>query len=434
MSPIAQAPNSSARQPNDPQTPQASSGGGLQQLAFIAIGVAIFAFLRPDLFKTVAIFVAVLGVLIFVHEWGHFQFARWAGLKVNRFALGFPPFIFTRRYKGINYSLGALPIGGMVDIAGLGSEEEMVAEVKGQGIAPIRRPNRPRGEKQFQDVSLGWRFLTLFAGPMMNFLLAITLFIGVYSVWGLPNPSVWARVDSVMAGQPADKAGLKEGDRIVAVGGKKADELGQVSDAIRGGKAAPTTLTIVRGLDAQGKGTAQTLQIPITPVVRDINENGKPVPSIGIAFDQEAVKAFSYIKVTPVQAIQMGFVQSASISLSILDTVKRALTGKLVAQEKKSIGGPVKIAKVMNSAAGFGWPVLLHIAAMLSVNLGLLNLLPVPALDGGRILFLGYELVMRRPIDPRKESLVHLAGMAMLLSFMLFITLRDVNFFKLFGH
>jgi len=432
MSPIAQAPDASAPEPNDSQNSSAPNSGW-QQLAAVALGVVIFAFLRPELFKTIAIFVAVLGVLIFVHEWGHFQFARWAGLKVNRFALGFPPFIFTRRYKGINYSIGALPIGGMVDIAGLGSEEEMVADVKGQGVAPVRNISRPRGEKQFQDVSLGWRFLTLFAGPLMNFLLAIVLFVGVYSVWGLPNPSQRARVDSVVAGQPAAQAGLKEGDEIVAVGGKKADELDQVVKAIHGGKAVPTTLTVMRGLNADGKGKGQTLTVPITPVVRDIENNGKPVPSIGIAFDQEAIKAFTYIKVTPVQAIQMGFLQSASVSLNILDTVKRALTGKLATQEKKSIGGPVKIAKVMNSAAGFGWPVLLHIAAILSVNLGLLNLLPVPALDGGRILFLGYELVMRRPVDPRKESLVHLAGMAMLLSFMLFITLRDVNFFKLFG-
>jgi regulator of sigma E protease len=411
-----------------PPEPDEAPASGLKQLAIMALGAVIFAVLRPDLFKTVAIFIVVLGVLIFVHEWGHFQFARWAGLKVNRFALGFPPFIYTRRYKGINYSLGALPIGGMVDIAGLGSEEEMVAEVKGQSGAPVvRNTHRPRGEKQFQDVSLGWRFMTLFAGPMMNFLLAIALFIGVYSIAGFPEPVQKARVDMVTAGQPAEKAGLKEGDEIIGVGGKKADELGTVAQAIRGGKATPTTLTILR----EGK----TLTVPITPVVRDIEDNGKPVPSIGIAFDQEAIrKPIHYVKLTPVQAVEQGVLDSATISLGILDTVKRAATGKLAAQEKKAIGGPVKIAKVMNTAADLGLPILLRVAAMLSVNLGLLNLLPFPALDGGRILFLGYELIMRRPVDPRKEGLIHMAGMLMLLSFMLFITLRDVNFFKLFGH
>ena len=405
--------------PTAPETdPPAEPGNGFLQLGILVLIAVVFRIAKPDLFKTVAIFVATLGVLVFVHEWGHFQFARWAGLKVNRFALGFPPFIYTKPYKGINYSLGALPIGGMVDIAGLGSEEEMVAEVRGQGVAPVRNTSRPRGQKQFQDVNLGWRFLTLFAGPLMNFILAIVLFVGVYSIAGVPDPTQKAKVQSLMPGQPAEKAGLKEGDEIVGFAGKKADDLDSVAAAIKGGKAASTTITVLR----DGK----TLTLPITPRVRDIYNTGKPVPSIGIAFDPEAIKSFSYEKVSPGEAVRRGFLESAGISLSILDTVKRAVTGKLAPQEKKSIGGPVKIARVMNTAAGFGWPILLHIAAMLSVNLGLLNLMPFPALDGGRILFLGYELVMRRPIDSRKEGLVHMAGMVMLLAFMLFITLRDV--------
>jgi len=447
MSPIAQAPDQSAPEPNESPAPPASSGSGWQQLAFIAVGVAIFAFLRPDVFKTVAIFVAVLGVLIFVHEWGHFQFARWAGLKVNRFALGFPPFIFTRRYKGINYSLGALPIGGMVDIAGLGSEEEMVADVKSKrnvedllertnvGEAPdpsaIRRniyrdTTRPRGEKQFQDVSLGWRFLTLFAGPMMNLLLAVALFIGVYSTKGKPIPTAKALIQTVMPNSPAAKAGIKIGDQIVAVGPKNSDELGEVIDNVHANKLVPTTITVLRD--------AKRVKLPITPVLKEIG--GKLSPSIGVAFDltsDDAVRSFIYQKMTPVEAVKVGFEDSLGGALQILDFVKRAVTGRLLAAEVKAVGGPVKIAKTIRKTADFNWAVTLTTAAMLSINLGLLNLLPVPALDGGRILFLGYELVMRRPVDPRKESLVHLAGMAMLLSFMLFITLRDVNFFKLFG-
>jgi len=426
MSPIAQAPNSSPPEPNDPQPENASSGGGWQQLALIAVGVAIFAVLRPDVFKTIAIFVVVLGVLIFVHEWGHFQFARWAGLKVNRFALGFPPFIFTRRVKGINYSLGALPIGGMVDIAGLGSEEEMIADVKGQGVAPIRNTSRPRGEKQFQDVSLGWRFMTLFAGPMMNLLLAVALFIGVYSTKGKPIPTAKALIQTVMPNSPAAKAGIKIGDQIVAVGSKNSDELGKVIDDVHANKLAPTTITVLRD--------AKRVKLPITPVLKEID--GKLSPSIGVGFDvtsDDAVRSFVYQKMTPVEAVKVGFEDSLGGALQILDFIKRAVTGRLLAAEVKAVGGPIKIAKTIRKTTDFNWAVTLTTAAMLSINLGLLNLLPVPALDGGRILFLGYELVMRRPVDPRKESLVHLAGMAMLLSFMLFITLRDVNFFKLFG-
>ncbi len=412
-----------------PPEPDEAPASGLKQLAMVALGAVMFAVLRPDLFKTVAIFVVVLGVLIFVHEWGHFQFARWAGLKVNRFALGFPPFIYTRRYKGINYSIGALPIGGMVDIAGLGSEEEMVAEVKGQGMAPVKDTHRPRGEKQFQDVSLGWRFLTLFAGPLMNLLLATALFIGVYSTVGKPLATAKALISSVTPNSPAAKAGVQVKDQIIAVGSKKADELGRVIDNVHDNKLAPTTLTVMRG--------TKRLILPITPELKDIEKNGKPVPSIGVGFDitsDDAVRSFEYKKMTPGEAVRVGFSDSVAGALQILDFVKRALTAQLMPEEIKNIGGPVKIAKTIRKTADFNWAVTLTTAAMLSINLGLLNLLPLPALDGGRILFLGYELIMRRPVDPRKEGLIHAAGMVMLLSFMLFITLRDVNFFKLFGH
>lgn len=404
--------------PDAPEIEAAERSNGFLQLALIVAAAAIFAHFQPALFKTIAIFVATLGVLVFVHEWGHFQFARWAGLKVNRFALGFPPFIFNTRYKGINYSLGALPIGGMVDIAGLGSEEEMVAEVRGQGVAPVRNTNRPYGQKQFQDVNLGWRFMTLFAGPLMNFLLAIVLFVSVYSIAGNPDAIFKAQVDSLSPDMPAIQAGVKEKDQIIAVGDKKTPTLDDVSAAIQANKTAPTTLTIIRD--------SKTIKIPITPRITDINKNGHPIPSIGIAFDPEAIDHFNYQKVSPSEAVQLGFEESAGVALSILDTVKKALTGQLSSSEKKAVGGPVKIAKVMNTASDFGWPVLFRVAAMLSVNLGLLNLMPFPALDGGRILFLGYELVMRRPVDPRKEGLVHAAGMVVLLAFMLFITLRDV--------
>lgn len=407
-----------APEPDSPEAAERSSG--LKELAIVAAAALVFAIFKPDLAKTVAIFVATLGVLVLVHEWGHFQFARWAGLKVNRFALGFPPFIYTKRYKGIDYSLGALPIGGMVDIAGLGSEEEMVAEVRGQGKSVVRNTMRVRGEKQFQDVSLGWRFLTLFAGPLMNFILAIALFIGVYSIAGFPNPSWNAVVDTVTAGQPAAQAGLKPGDQILSVGSQKAIDQEKTREIIIGAGAKSTTITVLR----DGK----EVTLPITPRLRDIYGTGKPVPSIGISFseDEKYIKSFNYIKLTPTQAIMQGFHDSVEISKGILGTAGRAVTGKLAPEEKKNIGGPVKIARVMNQAADFGWPVLFKVAAMLSVNLGLLNLLPFPALDGGRILFLGYELIMRRPVDPRKEGLIHAAGMVMLLAFMLFITLRDV--------
>lgn len=411
------------------QSVQTSRSSRLASLAQIVLGVAAVAFLAlrfPTTARTAVVFILILGVLVFVHEWGHYQFARWAGMKVNRFALGFPPFIYTKKRNGINYSIGALPIGGMVDIAGLGSEEEMVGTVAGAAATPTRDTARPYGQKQFQDASLGWRFLTLFAGPLMNFLFAIVMFVGVYSLVGVPDATLKARIDTVLAGAPAEKAGLKAGDEIVAIGAKKTSDPEAVSAAIQGVGARKTTITVQRD--------GQNLKLPLTPVIKDINEDGKPVPSIGIAFDLNAIRAFSFQRVDPVLAVKLGFLESAGISLQILDTIKRALTRQLRPQEVKSIGGPVKIAQTVGQAAQYGPAVLLRFAAMLSVNLGLMNLLPLPALDGGRIMFLGYELVARRPFNPKWEGLVHAAGMVMLLAFMLFITLRDVNAGALLQH
>ena len=407
-------PESPSQPPVDPRAKLANYA----QIAIFALIAAIIAVRYPTVARNIVAFIITLGVLVFVHEWGHFQFARWFGMKVNRFALGFPPFIYTKRKNGIDYSIGALPIGGMVDIAGLGSEEEMVNTARGTSETPTRDTHRPFGQRQFQDGSLFARFMVLFAGPLMNFLFATIVFIGVFTTVGRPVAELRAQVASVNAGLPAAKAGLKAGDRIVAVDGKRAENPDLVAQTLQKNGLKTTTLSIERA--------GKTLQIPITPVLRDLNRNGKKVPSIGIAFDQSAVGRFSYEKLDPISAIKEGGIQSMGISIRILDTIKRALGANLEKEEVEGIGGPVKIAQTVGQFSEFGWPIALQTAGILSVNLGLLNLLPFPALDGGRILFLGYELVMRRPVNPRLEGVVHATGMVMLLAFMLFITWRDI--------
>ena len=434
---------------NESPTPETSQKRDYSNLTWIAVAIAavVFVFRYPSAAYTIVVFAITLGVLVFVHEWGHFQFARWAGMKVNRFGIGFPPWIYTRRHKGIDYSIGALPIGGMVDIAGLGSEEDMVAGAKGDGEAlnvRASRPEMPRGEREFQDAGLGWRFWTLFAGPLMNFIFAIVVFIGVFTFLGLPdvaNPKVMPVVQSVQSGSPADKAGIDNGDKILGVNGHHVIGGWQISEMINDsaehfsqarvkssgiginaradyGKAPvrPLILSIERG--------GRTIQKTVTPVYHSVD--GAQALIVGVELTANMNMNMTFKRVGIKTAVISGFSMSMGISQQILELLKRAVTFKLSAEDKQGVGGPVKIAQQAGQTAKQGFGQLLIFAGMLSVNLGLLNLLPIPALDGGRILFVIYEKIMRHPVDPQKENLMHLAGMALLLAFMVFITLRDV--------
>lgn len=385
-------------------------------------GIVAFAVWKPALAQQIGVFLLTLGVLVFVHEWGHYQFARWAGMKVNRFGLGFPPWVFTVRRNNIDYSLGALPIGGMVDIAGLGSEEEMVADVKGETVAnPTRgrNPNAPFGQKQFQDASLGWRFWTLFAGPLMNFLFAMTVFIGVYSLVGMPDKATGTNViEMVQPGMPAADAGLQSDDKVVAVNGVKTTSPEQITKIIRSNVDKPLQFSIERG--------GQSLSKSITPKMDELtgpDNKIEKLPLVGVIFSRHID---SYKRLSLPEAAQEGWDNATGITQQIFGLLGRVATFKLTKDDKRGVGGPIKIAQAVGASARRGWQDAVLMAAALSVNLGLLNLLPFPALDGGRILFLGYELVMRRPLDPRKEGIVHAVGMVMLFAFMIFISVRDI--------
>ncbi len=214
-----------------------------------AISIAAITYFFPQFAFKALVFIGVLSVLVFVHELGHFQLARWAGMKVNRFAVGFPPWIYTKRRDGIDYSIGALPIGGMVDIAGLGSEEEMVATAHGEMLENSTRPSKkdvPRGQRQFQDTNLGWRFLTLFAGPLMNFIFALVLYIGMFSLIGVPIVDVSTKVEAVMSDSPASKAGIQAGDKLLAVDGKRSDKTNDIAGAIQAADGKPVVITLLR--------------------------------------------------------------------------------------------------------------------------------------------------------------------------------------------
>jgi regulator of sigma E protease len=301
----------------------------------------------------------------------------------------------------------------------------MVNSAKGEVAAPRRDVSRPFGQKQYQDASLFWRFMVIFAGPLMNFIFAIVVAVGLFCFVGFPEYSraTLNQVGLTLGGSPASKAGLQSGDLIVGVNGTPTRDNEKISKVIRGSDGKPVTLQLLR----EGK----PLDAKMIPEMRDVptidGSKTEKVPAVGIVFDYDP-KTVDYQRVGIGEATQKAFIVSFNMTAQVLGLLKRAVTWQLTDVDKSSIGGPYKIAQKAGQASregGFRQSVMLAIA--LSMNLGLMNLLPLPALDGGRIMFLGYELVARRPFNPKWEGLVHAAGMLMLLTFMLFITLRDVN-------
>ena len=429
---MAQNPSETARGAeahvdDELRTPEEKRKVALTWVAVLG-AIAIFSLRRPDVAYTILMFVITLSVLVFVHEWGHYQFGRWGGMKINRFAIGFPPFIYTKRKNNIDYSIGALPIGGMVDIAGLGSEEEMVATTKGQA-SPIDAPNprKPHGQKNFQDATLGWRFMTLFAGPLMNFIFALVVFATLFSVVGVVDKYTRTTiVDVVQPYTPAFRAGLLSDDKILAINGVRSDDPDKLRELIRKSNGQEITLLVQRG--------TQQLRLPLKPQFEEeeqLDGTKERVPIIGIMFlttidSYKRVGLFVGENGFSDSALGRGVFGSIGLADAIFGLLRRAVTGQLTENDKRSVGGPVKIAQSVGHSVKKSWQEWVLLAGTLSVNLGLMNLLPVPALDGGRILFLGFELLAGRPLDARKEGLVHMAGMVVLLAFMLFITVRDV--------
>ena len=272
--------------------------------------------------------------------------------------------------------------------------------------------------------------MTLFAGPLMNFIFALLIFIAFYSLIGAPQKAVSTNVvDLVEVNTPAFRAGLQSDDKIVGVNGVKMSDPDKIGSVIRGGGAKPVNLAVQRD--------NKLLNLKLTPELDELPEGsagyvkGKKVPLIGVNWlinfsDFEKVGVFSGPKGAWDGAIGRGLQDSYFQAGQILGLLKRVVTLNMTERDKRSVGGPVKIAQAVNHSARRSWQQWISVAGALSLNLGLMNLLPIPALDGGRIMFIIYEAIARRPFDARKEGLVNAVGMALVLCFMLFMTFRDV--------
>jgi regulator of sigma E protease len=333
----------------------------------------------------------VLGVLVLVHEWGHFVAAKLFGVRVDVFSIGFGTRLWGVKRGDTDYRVSALPLGGYVRMAGDNPVEERTG-------APYEFLSRPRWQ----------RFLIAIAGPVMNILVTLMILWGIYTVKGMPyRPSM---VDNIQAGSPAERAGLKAGDTIVAMEGKPLSTWEDFIDGIHG--SAGQTIHLVVRRDGQ------ELPISITPVYMKNPESGQMTWMIG---------AWS----VPERFVRRGIVASAGDA--VLETVfeTRQIGGVLVGlfNGKVSVhdlAGPVGIVQLSGQAAKSGPLTLLELTAAISLNLGLLNLMPIPILDGGHVLMLAIEGTLGRDLSLSfKERFVQV-GLVFLLGIFAFVMYSDI--------
>ena len=343
--------------------------------------------------------VLVLGVLIFVHELGHFLVAKQAGVSVLKFSLGFGPKIagFTR--GGTEYLLSAIPLGGYVKMLGEDPKEE-VADL----------------ERSFSAKPIGWRSLIILAGPGSNFLLAIAIFWVVFMV-GVPT--LTTKVGEVMEGFPAREAGLLRGDRIVGIEGQPIEKWEELAKRIHQSPGRPVRLTVER--------EGQRFDVAVAPKAtkqKNLFGEEQEIGLLGIAPAEE----FLTERTNPITAFGRAVYKTYDLSVLILITFGKLLQGVVPA---KTIGGPLLVAQMAGEQARLGILNLLFFTALLSINLAILNLLPIPILDGGHLFFALIEAARGKPVSLKKREMAQQVGLVLLVALMIFAFYNDI--FRLLG-
>lgn len=346
---------------------------------------------------TIIAAIAVLGPLIFFHELGHFLMAKRLGIRVERFSLGFPPKMVGFTWRGTEYCISWIPFGGYVKMAGETPDKE---EVKGEPWEFLSKPIWVRG-------------LVIFAGPAANFVTAILILWGVFFFAGqqiIRDDSTV--IGSLIPGGAAEVAGLKVGDRILSVDGQEVHDFRSMADIIYQRVEEP--------LEVVWEREAERFSATITTFKDEvIGEAGEPIEvgKIGIGPEIEIVEVGFF------KAFIDGVTSSVIISYEILKFLFKLFTG---AVSLKMIGGPLTIVQVAGETARQGFLSLVTFAALLSINLSLVNILPIPVLDGGSLFFLGVEAVRRKPLSLKQRMWIQQVGMALLLLLMIVVTYNDI--------
>ncbi len=360
-------------------------------------------------------FLFVLTIVVFFHELGHFLVARWAGVKVLTFSLGFGPelFGFNDRH-GTRWKVSAIPLGGYVKFFGDDTEASTPSSELLAGMTAEERAG------SFHHKKVGPRAAIVAAGPIANFLLAIVIFTCLFF---FGKPSTTARVDKVEANSAAAAAGFQVGDVVTAINGKVIGSFTDMQRVVGINPGEQLTFNIKRG--------ETSIVLRGTPELREVKDSFGNTHKLGVLGITRATAPGDVVteRVDPASALWLGIKETWFVVDRTLAYIGGVFTGREAADQ---VGGPLRIAQISGQVATMGLAALIHLAAVLSISIGLLNLFPVPLLDGGHLLFYAVEAVRGRPLSERAQEMGFRIGLGLVLMLMVFATYNDILHLKAF--
>ena len=351
-------------------------------------------------------FLFVLTVVVFFHELGHFLIARWCGVRVLVFSVGFGPELigFNDRH-GTRWKISAIPLGGYVKFFG---DENAASVPDAEAVSQMSDAER---RDSFFYKSVGQRSAIVAAGPIANFLLAIVIFAAVFTFYG--KQASPARVETVQPNSAALAAGFQPGDVIVSINGRKIETFTDMQRLVSTSAGESLTVEVDRG------GARQTLKA--TPKLTELKDTFGNVHRVGVLGITGA--RGEPVKVDPLTAVKLGVEETWFVVERTLSYLGGVIVGRESADQ---LGGPIRIAQVSGQVATAGFVALIHLAAVLSISIGLLNLFPIPLLDGGHLLFYAIEWIRGRPLSDRAQEYGFRIGLAIVLLLMIFATFNDI--------
>jgi regulator of sigma E protease len=362
-------------------------------------------------------FPLLLGPLITLHELGHYLVGRWFGVEAEAFSVGFgKEMAGWTDSRGTRWKLSALPLGGYVQFKG-----DMNPASVPDGKAP---EDGSRGG--FHQAALWKRALIVFAGPATNVLIALAIFASFFALYGQPvaaDPERQLTIEAFAEQSPAREAGLEVGDRILAIEGQRVEDFAAVQDAVMLYPGRTLAFTVARD------GTERSY--PVTVRAEEMTDRFGNSSKIGLVGIRSAGSDYVYERAGPVAAVGLAVDHSIGVMDMMLTGIAQIFTGERSVQE---LGGPVKIAKYSGEQLSMGAITFVNFVALISLNLAFINLLPIPALDGGHLAFYAAEAIRRKPVGQRSQELAYRTGMALVLMLMIFVTINDLVSLPVFGN